>query len=286
MYSKIVVGVDFSPGGEVLMQSLPELRRLGTKEVTLVHSLDVTYPVDGLVEYEDGYRGHLEVCRRRVESEGFEAEIELTSGSPGKELARVADDRGARLIVVGSRSHSRLVNAFVGSVAWGVLRHTSVPVLVVRIEPGAAAGDQPFETPTPAGFERVVFPTDWSESADRAFKYVERLAHSGVESFLLIHVRDQVEESRTGHTNEEEDRGKLAALEDRLRTIGVAVVEIADPGGAPAQEIVRRAAERPGTLVVMGSHGRTALGDVFLGSVSREVVRTGRTPVLLIPRVK
>jgi nucleotide-binding universal stress UspA family protein len=284
MFPHAVVAVDFSAGGEVLIRSLSSLRALGTERVTLVHALDVTYPLAGVVDYSEGYALHLKKLKERVTAEGFEADAELLTGDPAREVPRLASNRNASLIVVGSRSHNKLFNAFLGSVAWGILRHVRTPVLVVRIEPGSAAGDEPFASRTPRGFERLVLPTDWSQTAERAFAVAESLArHGAIRSFHLLHVRSQLDEARTGKSTEAVDRKKLDALAERLRASGAAAVEIEAPSGAPVPEIVRLADGRPGTLIVMGTHGRSFLADSFLGGVSREVVRTSRSAVLLVP---
>ena len=52
--------------------------------------------------------------------------------------------------------------------------------------------------------------------------------------------------------------------------------------GAPASEIVRRAREKPFDLVVVGTHGRTGLRRLMLGSVAERVVREAPCPVLVV----
>lgn len=56
--------------------------------------------------------------------------------------------------------------------------------------------------------------------------------------------------------------------------------------GMPALEIVRRVDELHIDLVVMGTHGRTGLSHLFLGSVAERVVRTAHVPVLTVPMAK
>ena len=53
--------------------------------------------------------------------------------------------------------------------------------------------------------------------------------------------------------------------------------------GAPALEITRLSAELGADLVVMGTHGRTGLSHLLVGSVAERVVRTSLVPVLTIP---
>src|SRR5262249_20777722 len=58
--------------------------------------------------------------------------------------------------------------------------------------------------------------------------------------------------------------------------------EVAIAGGNPADAIVRAAQERGADLIVMGTHGRTGLQHVLLGSVAEKVVRTAPCPVLTV----
>jgi nucleotide-binding universal stress UspA family protein len=52
--------------------------------------------------------------------------------------------------------------------------------------------------------------------------------------------------------------------------------------GAPADEICKLATELSAGMIVIGTHGRGALGRAFLGSVAQQVVRSAKQPVLTI----
>lgn len=56
--------------------------------------------------------------------------------------------------------------------------------------------------------------------------------------------------------------------------------------GAPAFEVCRRAVEAHADLVVVGTHGRTGLAHVVLGSVAERVIRSSPVPVLTVPMKK
>jgi nucleotide-binding universal stress UspA family protein len=285
MFEHAVIGVDFSPGGEAVLRSLPGLRTLGTRRLTLVNVVDVVYPTPVVVEHLDGSRSRLDEERAQLEAEGFEVGSEVRSGDPATELCAAGNELGASLILVGSRSHSRLADAFVGSVAWGVVHRSEIPVLVQRVEPSEGSAPEVAPLEAVAAFDHVLFPTDWSPTAERAQAYVEALARQGrASSFLLLHVRSQLEEAHTGKSTEGECLSRLEELAGRLRAGGATEVRVESPSGAPFLEIVRRAALQSNTLIVMGTHGRGLVGDAFLGSVSREVVRKARNPVLLVPR--
>jgi nucleotide-binding universal stress UspA family protein len=53
-------------------------------------------------------------------------------------------------------------------------------------------------------------------------------------------------------------------------------------GGAPAQDILRWARRQRADLIVIGTHGRSALGRFFMGSVADRVVRLSPIPVLTV----
>lgn len=72
-------------------------------------------------------------------------------------------------------------------------------------------------------------------------------------------------------------------MRQSLGEVGGCSVETALVSGRPGPEIVRLAAEKDCSLVVMGTQGRGALAEVFLGSVSHYVARHSPAPTLLIP---
>jgi nucleotide-binding universal stress UspA family protein len=63
---------------------------------------------------------------------GIEAESEILEGDPCDEIVSLADNRGADLIVVGSRGYGALAGALLGSVSRAVLQHAHRPVLVAK----------------------------------------------------------------------------------------------------------------------------------------------------------
>jgi nucleotide-binding universal stress UspA family protein len=285
-----VVGVDFSPGGEALLQTLEALRALGAKRLILVHSGAVPDPVDegwlpsAESEIFTKHEVRLNLERARLAASGFEVEVRLDFQYPGDAIVNTAVEREASLIVVGSRSHNRMMDAFVGSVAWDVVRRAPVPVLIERITPTGSTSER-MAVSGGGAFERVLFPTDWSRTAGRAFDEVIRIATTGaIRSFGIIRVRDQIAEARTGMTTEDDDARLLEAAAARLRAAGADEVWTANPSGSPFKEILAAAGDDGRTLIVMGTQGRGMISDAFLGSVSRDVVRHGKGAILLVPR--
>jgi nucleotide-binding universal stress UspA family protein len=82
------------------------------------------------------------------------------------------------------------------------------------------------------------------------------------------------------------DPGEVARtqMQDLIRGQFKGSWEVAVVSGHPADAIVRAAQERGADLIVMGTHGRTGLQHVLLGSVAEKVVRTATCPVLTVRR--
>jgi nucleotide-binding universal stress UspA family protein len=278
MFEHVMVALDLSPAADAMLRCLPGLRDLGTRRLTLVHVAEVDYPVFGAVAHLDHHRKRLEGLADGLTSHGFEVQVVAAAGNPAGEILKAAAERGASLVLVGSRSHSRVREAFIGSVAWDVVSRARIPVLLQRLEP---------ETEDQAGSalvasccnlrSHVVHPTDFSPVAERAFSFVDALAHLGARSFTLIHVREADEAVDTDGV-----RDRLEALAERLRAAGAESVGAEALTGDPAREVLRLASHRSDSLIVMGTQGRGLVAEAVLGSVSREVVRRARSSILLV----
>ena len=79
----------------------------------------------------DATRLILDAAMDRAREAGVTAETHLVGGDAATEICRLAEERGASLIIMGSRGHGPLVAALVGSVAAHVVQHAPCPVMIV-----------------------------------------------------------------------------------------------------------------------------------------------------------
>jgi nucleotide-binding universal stress UspA family protein len=136
----------------------------------------------------------------------------------------------------------------------------------------------------------VLHPTDFSEHAAAAWHLAGSLARDHGARLLVLHVATPPPFVTCGELEKalQGPGGYRRELEERLRRAcpadAAARVDYRLEGGDPAGEIVRAAREHGCDLIVMGTHGRTGLGRLLLGSVAEQVVRKAPCPVLTLSR--
>jgi nucleotide-binding universal stress UspA family protein len=279
MFEKVLVSMDLSPATEALVSALPGLRELGTQELILVH---VAKPSRGSssesLKRVDKYRGRLQGLAERLKEDGFSVSVRVPTGAPVAEVLKEVEAKEPDVVFVGSRSHTLIREAFVGSVAWDIVRGAGCPVLLQKIEPSRGDPEAALESPGTGLPKHVVFPTDFSDTANRARPWLLGLIGDAPPSFSLLHVMPAGSKEKT-----KEAESQLKELAQELREHGVTDVSYRVPIGTPYEEILKAGGNRADAVVVMGTHGRGLLPGVVLGSVGRQVVRHASARVLLLP---
>lgn len=290
MFRKALVATDLSPASDRVVAHVASLWGLGCRGIVLAHVIYVKHTV-GLSEVlREEAAPKLAEQQAALEAVGFGVTTEVPVGVPGPTVLSLAHEHACSLIVVGSHGHSMAREVALGGVATDVMHRTDLPLLVVRMELVEDAGEVSARVSEGDIRDHVLYATDFSDTAERAFQYVEAVARSGCGRVTLIHVQ---ESSRIGPHLADRldefnaiDRGRLERLKTRLAELGVARVDIEIPYGKPAQEILEAIRREHPTVVILGTHGRGYIAEVFIGSVSHNVVRQSPAPVLLIPPIR
>ena len=274
---KAVCATDLSAASEAAIESetcLDCLGRIGIEELHLVTVVpaNVHAGMPGL-DFEKRRRRALSRYRSVIEDAGFAVETHVVRGTPHRRINGIAGTVGADMTIVGSRGKSPLENRLIGSTARNLARTSVVPLLVNRIERGT---DEP-EVVRKHLFQRMLYATDFSENAERAFEAFSYLHHATQEA-TLVHVRTP-KDPDPGDDDPEE---RLAELADRLADWGIETATEVRRGD-PAVEILESEAEHDPTTILLGSRGHSRLRRLLLGSVSEDVVARANGNVLLVP---
>jgi nucleotide-binding universal stress UspA family protein len=142
-------------------------------------------------------------------------------------------------------------------------------------------------------FKKILFPTDFSDVSQKAVKYIKQLKGAGAQEVIVLHVIDEKELlvlSRVPDQYlqittlmEKEIAKELAAVEADMAAEGFSV-KLKVKTGKPFTEIMMTATEEKVSIIVVGSHGKSNIGEMLMGSVSENVIRHAKVPLLVISR--
>jgi nucleotide-binding universal stress UspA family protein len=229
----------------------------------------------------------IEITRRladhviELRARGVDVELVSPEGPPGELVTKVAHDRGAQLICVGTHGTTGISRLLLGSVATAILRQATCDVLVCRGEPTGP-------------FRRPLVATDFSATAARALVHAAELSAPGVPIELVhawqlpagswgasllgqtrfpwSHVRDSVITAARGKADQ-----LIAAHASLGRPLHVELEQ-----GPPAT-VIASAAERAGhDLIALGTHGHRGFRRLLLGSVCESTIRHSPCSVLVV----
>lgn len=139
MFTKILVGYDGSPyARKALIVALDLAGKYGARvtAVSVAHVpdfADTRDEVNGVLEdAKDFFAGALEVAKTMASHQGITLTTKIVPGHPVDTLARLIEEEGYDLLVLGARGLSGLKRYLLGSVSEAVIRVASCPVLVVK----------------------------------------------------------------------------------------------------------------------------------------------------------
>jgi nucleotide-binding universal stress UspA family protein len=143
-----------------------------------------------------------------------------------------------------------------------------------------------------ARVQRIVHASDFSKASSAAFHKAVELAKSNRAELVLLHVLAPIVPLTDGYVSpqvyEDLDKSARAAASKELtglvakaKKVGVQAKAVLRDGTAHEQ-IVRAARSPRADMIVIGTHGRTGLAKLFLGSIAGRVVSTAKCPVMTV----
>lgn len=137
---------------------------------------------------------------------------------------------------------------------------------------------------------RILWPTDFSEGAGRAFPYAAALASWHEAELHVLNVKEDRSAEQTGMESSfpvsQDTLTRLLSAEgeppQHVDLEALTVVQEQSEEESPPDTIVAYAEEHEVDLIVAGTHGRRGLQRLLIGSVAEEVLRTAPCPVLTV----
>ena len=291
---RILFPTDFSPFSAHALRHALALARRFKARLKVVHVIPHVFP-SGEADYfvapwlmTPETRQHIDDELRRFLTPAREARVdhqtEVCEGDPWREIAQLAEEMPADLVVMGTHGRGGLERLFLGSVAEKLIRRLPCPVLTVCHEEGRTWD-------APGLITRIVCATDFSETSGEALRLALTFADGDDSQMTLLHVVESVpdfgEALAIPHVGPLRQDLETAAHE-RLRKMiegaaseGVKITPRVVFGRA-YKEILRVAAEERADLLVVGAQGHGVIEHMLSGSNAQHVIRGATCPVLTV----
>lgn len=185
---------------------------------------------------------------------------------------------GAKLVLRRQGTKPATYFPFLGSAPR--LRLSSSLARRLLQEPGS---EVPMSRP-PSEISSIVVPTDFSPTATKAVEYGAGLAYRLGASLTLLHAVEPLGVALPQALAEAQQIGATESLEGVVKELAARGVkaDFAVRMGPAARETIELARERKADLIVIGTHGRSGLSRLLLGSVAENVLRHADCPVLTV----
>lgn len=281
---KILVTLDFSEFGNLaLPYGVALAQRFGAK-LYACHVIDLpptpvygetVVDVQGIQQRMRDYAD--EQLEKLIGGYNVDWRALIGMGNPAEEVANLAEDVGADLVIAATHGRSGLQRLLLGSVTEQLMHTLTCPILVVR----------DFSFSPNKGFRKILVGVDFSTDSRLAVDYAKDLAAKFGAGLHLAHVipPDFFKEWLKGgvHQGEDIEEGLRARLYEELTEMAANdQVEIEVLAGKPHEELIRHAEENDVDLIVLGVHGLGFVETLLVGSNTDRVIRMAHCPVLSV----
>ncbi len=264
---KLLLSTDGSEFSEGAIREAINLAKTCSSRLFAVSVVEVNPEFEALApqlveKVEKETRQHLESVKSRAAGEGVECEIIAHQGEePYKYIVEEAAKNRVDMIIMGRRGRSGLKRLMLGSVAAKVIGHAPCNVLIA---PRAAR----------VVCKNILIATDGSRYSDAASMQSIGIAKRLGSSLFAVSVAHS--DAELQETRDNVNRVKELAGREGIK------VETLTPTGRPYEAIVDAARQMNADLIVVGSHGRTGIERLLMGSVTERVIGHADCAVLVV----
>lgn len=272
--NKIIVPIDFSKHSEYALETAAILAQKNNAEIIALHMLEMSHNV--LTDSDDDQQVQtvffLKLAEKKFQEflekeylKGINVTPVVKHFKVFREVNDVAKEHNADLIVMGSHGSSGLTEIFVGSNTEKVVRHSNIPVLIVK------------KAPVNLQFETVVFACDFSEEMIEPYLKVCQFFENSSSNLKLLYVNLPGERFKSSTEMEatvakflEKADGNLDKIND-INYISHYTVE---------QGVLTFANIVGGDLIAVPTHGRRGISHFFSGSIGEDIANHSTLPVI------
>jgi nucleotide-binding universal stress UspA family protein len=221
-----------------------------------------SYPLVAVEKLEMATRQHLEEVKDMVEKEGVVCEIIQRRGPETyKYIVDEAAKNNVEMIIMGRRGRTGITRLMMGSVTAKTIGHAPCKVLVI---PSFAR----------ITFEKILIATDGSIFSELASREAISIAKRTKSSLIALSVAKKDENLPVAKASV--DMVKKVAEKEGIK------IEALTLKGEPHEVIVGTAEKKKAGFIVVGSHGRSGIERLLMGSVTERLIGHAGCPVLVV----
>lgn len=279
----IAVATDFSSRSDRAVRRAAALAKQFGATLHLIHIVD-----------EDWHKQLLSISLRESETllkdkalfirekEAVHCTTTVKAGDPATGIVTSAAELGAELLVVGPHRREFLRDIFVGTTVERIVRSSRIPVLV------AAGGVE-------KAYSRIVVAVDLSPCSAEALQAVNRLGLRRAAELWTLYCAPTFQGSGAALAALSDDEIASYVNAERTRAV-LELDEFSGPLGIPedhriarlaqgstAASVLKAAEEMRADLIAVGTHGRTGIERLMLGSVATAILAAAQIDVIAVP---
>ena len=283
---KLLLATDGSPFSEGAIREAIRLAKRCSSRLSVISVIETnpeyeTIAPQLLEKAEKSAQEHLSAVKARSKKEGVDC---TTSILEGEDSFNFISDEAARnkisMIIMGRRGKTGLKRLVMGSTTARVIGHAPCNVLVV---PRAAQVE----------FKNILVATDGSRHAMAAASEAIGIAKKNNSKLIVLAVvpsesiqpmdivHSQMSRVNIAEAEMQEAEKNAKTVKEAAQKEGVAV-EAFVMGGKPSEAIVQTAKEKNVDVIMLGSHGKTGIDKLLMGSVAERVIILASCAVLVV----
>jgi nucleotide-binding universal stress UspA family protein len=264
---KLMVATDSSEYSESAIREAINFAKVCSSKLLAVSIVTTNLEFETVVPQimekdEKEAREHLESIKNRAAKEGIDCDaIVRLSEEPFQDIVNLAEKYKVNMIIVGTHGRTGLKRLMMGSVTAKVIGHSPCNVLVVPLHAKVEC-------------KNVLIATDGSKFSEAAASEALGIAKRCGSSLIVISVASSDAEIALAKDNVK--KVVEAAEKEGIKTMPCVTT------GKPYEAIIETSKQNNADFIIVGSHGRTGLARLLMGSVTERVIGHAEVAVLVV----
>jgi hypothetical protein len=264
---KLMVATDGSKYSESALREAISLAKICSSNLIAVSVVKTNLEFDSVLpqfveKAEQDAIKHLESVKAQATKEGVNCiTVVSLSEEPYEDIVRHASKNNVDMIIMGTHGKTEMKRLMMGSVTALVIGHAPCNVLVLPLNAKLEC-------------KNVLIATDGSKFSEAAASEALGIAKRCGSSLIVISVASSDAEIASAKDNVH--KVSEAAEKEGVKTTSVVTT------GKPYEAIIETSKQKKADLIVVGSHGRTGLARLLMGSVTERVIGHAEAAVLVV----